>query len=368
MATMNPFDLLGDDDNDDPSQLLAAQQQKLASPKKSQAPAQPAAQPAKPVKLPSKPLPPAQAVREAKSEVGRGGGRGSGGGRGYARGQGGGFTRDSVNKENNFGNNNGFSGGYRPTEEGDAGKTLERRGSGGPRGPFRGGPRGGFSNGEDAEGERPRRAYERRSGTGRGNEVKREGAGRGNWGTPDDEIAPETEEPVTENDKNVVAEKQLGEENAGHDNKENPVSESEEKELEDKEMTLEEYEKVLEEKRKALLALKAEERKVDLDKDLASMQQLSNKKGNDDIFIKLGSEKDKRKDADKEEKAKKSVSINEFLKPAEGERFYSPGGRGRGRGRGSRGGFGGSNRSNVGYGAGAPAIEDQQQFPSLGGK
>lgn len=110
-------------------------------------------------------------MREAKSEVGRGGGRGGGGGgggRGYARGQGGGFTRDSVNKENNFGNNNGFSGGYRPTEEGDAGKTLERRGSGGPRGPFRGGPRGGFSNGEDAEGERPRRAYERRSGTGRG--------------------------------------------------------------------------------------------------------------------------------------------------------------------------------------------------------
>jgi len=365
MATMNPFDLLGDDDNEDPSQLIAAHQQKLASPKKSQAPVQPAAQPAKPAKLPSKPLPPAQAVRETKSE-GRGGSRG--GGRGYARGQGGGFTRDSVNKENNFGNNNGFSGGYRPTEEGDAGKTFERRGSGGPRSAFRGGPRGGFSNGDDAEGERPRRIYERRSGTGRGNEIKREGSGRGNWGTPDEEVAPDTEEPVTETDKNVVAEKQLGEENAGHDNKENPVNESEEKEPEDKEMTLEEYEKVLEEKRKALLALKAEERKVDLDKDLASMQQLSSKKGNDDIFIKLGSEKDKRKDADKEEKAKKSVSINEFLKPAEGERYYTPGGRGRGRGHGSgsRGGYGGSNRSNVG--AGAPAIEDQHQFPSLGGK
>ncbi|PQQ00791.1 RGG repeats nuclear RNA binding protein A isoform X1 [Prunus yedoensis var. nudiflora] len=52
-------------------------------------------------------------------------------------------------------------------------------------------------------------------------------------------------------------------------------------------MTLEEYEKVLEEKRKALLALKTEERKVDLDKDLKSMQQLSNKKENNDIFIKL---------------------------------------------------------------------------------
>lgn len=53
-----------------------------------------------------------------------------------------------------------------------------------------------------------------------------------------------------------------------------------------KEMTLEEYEKVLEEKRKALQALKTEERKVDSEV-FASMQQLANKKNNDDIFIKL---------------------------------------------------------------------------------
>lgn len=52
-------------------------------------------------------------------------------------------------------------------------------------------------------------------------------------------------------------------------------------------MTLEEYEKVLEEKRKALLAMKTEERKVEVDKELKAMQQLSSKKGNDDIFIKL---------------------------------------------------------------------------------
>lgn len=51
-------------------------------------------------------------------------------------------------------------------------------------------------------------------------------------------------------------------------------------------MTLEEYEKVREEKRKALLTLKTEERKVDA-KEFASMQQLSNKKENNDIFIKL---------------------------------------------------------------------------------
>lgn len=53
------------------------------------------------------------------------------------------------------------------------------------------------------------------------------------------------------------------------------------------EMTLDEYQKILEEKRKALNATKTEERKVDLDKDLESMQQLSIKKGNDDVFIKL---------------------------------------------------------------------------------
>lgn len=53
------------------------------------------------------------------------------------------------------------------------------------------------------------------------------------------------------------------------------------------EMTLEEYEKVLEEKRKALLALKAEERKIEIDKELQSMQQLSVKKDADEVFIKL---------------------------------------------------------------------------------
>lgn len=53
------------------------------------------------------------------------------------------------------------------------------------------------------------------------------------------------------------------------------------------EMTLEEYEKVLEEKRKALLSMKAEERKVEVDKDLKSMKQLSTKKGTDEVFIKL---------------------------------------------------------------------------------
>lgn len=51
-------------------------------------------------------------------------------------------------------------------------------------------------------------------------------------------------------------------------------------------MTLEEYEKVLEEKRKALQALKTGVRKVDA-KEFESMQPLSHKKDNDEIFAKL---------------------------------------------------------------------------------
>ncbi|KAI3505244.1 hypothetical protein L1887_27250 [Cichorium endivia] len=348
MASTNPFDLLGDDDNDDPSQLVAKLPVAVPTTKRSPVGGV-AAKPA--AKLPSKPLPPAQAVREAKTDGQRGGGRfGGRGGRG-------GFNRDTAGNENSYGNNNGFSGGYRPSENGDGDKATERRG---PRMGNRGGRRGGYTNGDATEGERPRRVFERRSGTGRGNEFKREGAGRGNWGTAADDVAPVTEEPVTETEKIVDSEKQ---ENGADANKENTTVDAvEEKEPEEKEMTLEEYEKVLEEKRKALSSLKTEERKVGLDKDLAKMQLLSNKKNEEDIFVKLGSEKDKRKEAaDKEEKAKKSVSIDEFLKSGEGERFNGRGG-GRGRGRGFRGGYGGGNRMNNVI---APSIEDVAQFPSL---
>ncbi|MBA0763584.1 hypothetical protein Gotri_013011 [Gossypium trilobum] len=294
-------------------------------------------------------------VREAKNEGARGGGRG---GRGYGRGRGGssGYRRDFANDENSFSNS-------AVPEDGESGKPSERRGYGGPR-PYRGGRRGGFSNGEDADGEQPRRLYERRSGTGRGNELKREGSGRGNWGTQTDELAQVTEEVTNEGERNLGDEKPAGEEDARDANKESASNEPEEKEPEDKEMTLEEYEKVLEEKRKALQALKIEERKVDA-KEFESMQQLSNKKSNDEVFIKLGSDKDKRKEAyEKEERAKKSVSINEFLKPAEGGRYYNPSGRGRGRGRGSRGFGGGSAARDVA----APSIEDPGHFPTLGGK
>lgn len=374
MATLNPFDLLGGDDNDDPAQLLAkaaVAAQKAEAKKPAAAAAGKGAQQTAAAKLPTKPTPPAQAVMES-----RGGGAPSRGGfgrgeRGFNRGgRGYGQNRDFGSEDTN-----GYRGGYGARAGGEEGAQDRERG---PRPPYQGGRRGGFRDGEfgDDSERPPRRNHERHSGTGRGYEMKREGAGRGNWGTTSDEfLAQETGETLKLDEKTPIPEKQGATEDAPQAeeskvSKEATVNEEEEKE-EDKEMTLEEFEKVLEEKRKALLALKSEERKVEIDKDLQAMQQLSTKKGNDEVFIKLGSDKDalkKKENAERDERAKKSVSINEFLKPAEGERFY--GGRGRGRGRGGdRGGFrGGAGGGGYRGPPAAPAIQDQNQFPTLGGK
>ena len=363
MSTLNPFDLLGDVDIDDPSQLIAvAQKQKVAA-------AAPAVKPV--AKLPTKPVPPSQAVRDARNanNAPARGGAGRGGSRG---GRGGRF------QDRDFGsrNENGFSGNYGGgmAVEGDGKPSEHRGGNGGgaPRQSFRGGARhGGF--GGNAEGDAggedypSRRPYERRSGTGRGYEMKREGAGRANWGNMKDDViatqetkenasADEIEKPAVQEDGNVPE----GE-------KDNTETAAKEEKAEEKEMTLEEYEKIREEKRKALLALKTEERKVTIDKELESMQLLSVKKTNDEVFAKLGAEKEsKKKESEREEKAKKSLSIHEFLKPAAGERSF--GGRGRGRGGRSDGGGRGGGGSVYNANAPPPAIGDNGQFPTLGGK
>ncbi|KAK1699445.1 hypothetical protein QYE76_016142 [Lolium multiflorum] len=265
----------------------------------------------------------------------------------------------------------GWGGGYGARTGGEEG------GERAPRPPYQGARRGGYGEGEfgDDSERPPRRNYERHSGTGHGYVMKRDGAGRGNWGTTSDELLAQETEALKLEEKAPVPEKQGAQEDAPQAeenkvNKDATANVEEEKEEEDKEMTPDEFEKVMEEKRKALLALKYEERKVEIDKYMQAMQLLSTKKGNDEVFIKLGADKDalkKKETAERDERAKKSVSINEFLKPAEGERYY--GGRGRGgRGRGDRGGFRG------GFGGGyhappaAPAIQDQNLFPTLGGK
>ncbi|CAN6441441.1 unnamed protein product [Victoria cruziana] len=303
MATANPFDLLGDNDNEDPSQLVAKATTASGGKKVAVAPPPSAA------KLPTKPLPPAQAVRESKGQqqFGRGGGRG---GRGGVRGGRGGAPFRDYNT-NGSPYNNGFSGASNVGEDGEAGRTSERtRGSySGPRAPYRGGRRGGgYGDGDIGDPERPRRQFERRSGTGRGTEFKREGAGRGNWGMQTDEAFVQETEEVTVTEGWTPEKEPRNDDVSTEIKKEDASKEPEEKEPEDKEMTLEEYEKIREEKRKALLAAKAEERKVVIDKELESMQQLSLKKDTDDVFIKLGSEKDlarRKENMEKDERMKK---------------------------------------------------------------
>ncbi|KAL0395205.1 UNVERIFIED_CONTAM: RGG repeats nuclear RNA binding protein A [Sesamum latifolium] len=343
MATLNPFGLLGDDDAEDPTLLLAAQQKAAGSalaaaqPKKAPSQAQPAAKAS--AKLPSKPLPPAQAVRESRND-GQRGGRG-----GVVDAVGGDLAEIWLTMKIHL----------ETVMDSLVATRLQKM--------------------EMVEGLLLKDVHMvdlEEVGVSvvlvvaasimvklpRVTVLEGRSIAAVELGVDHQFLNfRETEEPTNEGVKNVDSEKQSGEDDVFDANKDSSANEQEEKEPEEKEMTLEEYEKVLEEKRKALLALKSEERKVGLDKELQSMQLLSNKKNDDEVFIKLGSDKDKRKEA--AEKAKKSVSINEFLKPAEGDKYYRAGGRGRGRGRG-RGGFGGNN-----YNVEAPAIEDVGQFPSL---
>ncbi|KAG6471302.1 RGG repeats nuclear RNA binding protein A-like [Zingiber officinale] len=379
MATANPFDLLGYDDSEDLSQLLAAQKQKSAS-KKPDAPAASVAVTKPPAKLPSKPLPPTQAVREARDARNNSGAARGGAGRGPGRGRGRRGGGISYNRENANDNARGASHGYEGVggpvgvEDGEKERQPRQPYISGHQGGY--GGRGGYGNWEaGGDSERPpRRMYERRSGTGHGNEMKREGSGRGNWGTATDETTAqfEKEEIVNADEKIIVTEKQeMDQVPSSELNKDGTVNEEEKEE--DKEMTLEEYEKVREEKRKALLAMKSEERKVEFDDDLQSMKQLSVKKDNNEVFIKLGTGKDtgkKKENVERDEKSKKPMSITEFFKPIDGERYYTPRGRGRGRGRSGRGEqFGGGyDHGASSFTTAAPSIEDPGQFPTLGGK
>ncbi|KAL6851633.1 hypothetical protein ACP4OV_020197 [Aristida adscensionis] len=301
MSTMNPFDILGADDNDDPLQLLAAAavaKQKAEAKKPAAAAAGKGAQPA-PAKLPTKPAPPAQE----------------------------GSTEAVVHHVGDTGAVNVA------VEEAAVGMvrtvTLVAKMLMGSR--------------EDTVVEVVPELAVKSSRTGRGAlghpiveaeaEAGEAGTGMVSLVMTQREITfagwmtRETEDALKLDEKAPVPEKQGAPEDAPQAeenkvNKDATANEEEEKE-EDKEMTLDEFEKIREEKRKALLALKTEERKVEVDKDLQSMQPLSTEKSNEE-----GSDKDalkKKENAEREEELRRSVSINEFLKPAEGERYVVAG-------------------------------------------
>ncbi|CAI8601406.1 unnamed protein product [Vicia faba] len=94
------------------------------------------------------------------------------------------------------------------------------------------------------------------------------------------------DEVINEAEKNLGDEKPAAENDVAEGNKDSPANEAGVKEPEDKEMALEEYEKLLKEKIKALQALKTEERKVDTE-EVETMHALSCKKDNFEIFAKL---------------------------------------------------------------------------------
>nr|QFS19079.1 RGG repeats nuclear RNA binding protein A [Apopellia endiviifolia (species B)] len=441
MSSQNYFDLLGDDENEEPTAVIARatlpHHVETPTTKKLQA----AAAAAAPPRLPNKLSITFEAAKEPKYFEGGRGVRASGRGGRNVRGsygdrereggsrdtgsqrenrevftrERGGFNGDrssSANRENNsdgyqrhrgggpggipdgtlIAGSGGYGGGYGgerfPRVDGENWASDGGRGRGRVGAVTRSKDRGFVV---DVE-ERPRRReFDRRSGSGFGNEIKRDGSGRGNWGAegdqgPRQEIAEVT--PKVELAKVVVD----GEDKVEIENNIEGVVPAEDgverkEDEEDNELTLDEYEKILEEKRRALLASKAEERKVQVDKSFESMQ-LVDKKNEEDVFIKLGSDKEKKKKEkealDKEDKIKKTQSINEFLKPVDGEKYYgSSVGRGRGRGRGRAGeGRSGDSERGVGFGGrgnftgglnnarrvSAPRIEDPGQFPTLGAK
>ncbi|GJP82415.1 hypothetical protein CLOP_g12677 [Closterium sp. NIES-67] len=360
MATQNPFALLDGDDNDDPQALLS---RVAAEPVKVDASKKAGAKGAKPAPAAAKPA--AATTAPARSGFSRGGGRG--GGRGGYGGRGGDYQTFNEPRDNGraFITERQVRG-----EDGEIRSSFDQHGHSDLR---RGGGRGGRGRGYGRDGgqRRPHREFDRMSGTGRGGEIKREGAGRGNWGREgeylDESVAPASAEAepkaegageaaeaaaeVAAPEPPVLTEEELAAQEAAR----------KEKEEEEKQMTLEEYEKVLEEKRKALAASKAAARVVELDEEMAKMT-LKKKPDGDDVFVKLGAEKEKaaRK---KDEDRPKAVNINDFLKPAEGQTFHYRNQRGGGRGRGG-GRYGGGGRGYGGRGAEAPPL-DQSQFPTL---
>lgn len=396
MATQNFFELLGDEETD--ASAVIERAAAVEKTKKKQQQQQQAQQQQAPAKLPSKPLPPAQSVRESKASQhdgvrGRGArGRGRGGYGNRDRERDGGFNhppRDGAfqGDRGNYSNRsegynrdgNGFQGGRGrfygrdraasfPLEDGEGMPNFE-----GGRGQGRGRGRGqgrGFGEGADGRGpyygdgtytrEQQQRNYVKKDVDGGG--IETEGGvnqGRG-------------EVNMAEEEKRDVVDKQPVEEM-----KTETGTAEEKKEEEDKEMLLDEYYKAFHEKNKHLKPQKTEERKVIVDKEFERMIMVD-KKQDEGAFVKLGSEKDKGKKketaTDRDDKPRKSVSINEFLRPVEGKDYYMPANRrGRGRGHGQndrvggyRGGFAGS--YNTARQDLAPRIEDSSQFPTLGAK
>jgi len=210
---------------------------------------------------------------------------------------------------------------------------------------FERGGRGGFA---------PRgnkRTFDRRSGTGRGKEDKKGGAGKGNWGTIEDDQKVGEEKPQQQDEKAEPQETQPQGEQVQPAEAETPKVETKEpEEEEDKTRTLDEFFKT------------KPGVKVDLPKPRQAGEGVSDEwKG----FVALKKEEGEVQGGKKEEKKKESkkevVPVSQVFKVQEEQRqrrerpSYSPRG-----GRGGKRGGGGSGK--------APFVQDEASFPSLSTK
>jgi plasminogen activator inhibitor 1 RNA-binding protein len=185
-----------------------------------------------------------------------------------------------------------------------------------------------------------KRAYDRRSGTGRGKEIKKGGGGAHNWGS--DKVDAKAVEHTqvgalaAEEQENVDAAAVNGEENTELEGEQEPGAAAEEQEPEpepeDNTMSYEEYLASMKEKKSGLLA-PVEERQV--------INEFGNvapaKKVEEDFTGGAGGKSKRKKAAAGKEKEDASTDVAAEL--LAGLKVGGPdsGGRGRGRGRGGRG-------------------------------
>lgn len=195
------------------------------------------------------------------------------------------------------------------------------------------------------------------SRTGRGKEVSKDGAGKGNWGNAKKEA--QEAEKIHAEDLEPAAESEV--ERSGEAAE--PEVAVEEQEPEPPVLTFEEYKaKLAEEKRQGEAFGQVKERTVDSD-----FSGLKRQEENEATFIALGNSKQSKGSKVTQRSENKAVVLDVGFKPEQRDtREFDKGGRGRGRGReGGRGRDGGRGRGR-GRGAGGKIdISDVSAFPSL---
>lgn len=242
-------------------------------------------------------------------------------------------------------------------------KERERDGESRGERKSRGAPAGGFVGN--------RRVFDRKSGTGRGRDYKKGGAGRGNWGRDgegSEQIIAEDQAALEEGKETVKEEKPEEPEKEKVETEEEKL-EREEREKEEKTMTLEQYMKSRE--NKAPVVALPTERKANEGVDQNEIKKWGNYQEikRDDIQEQSKAEaKDKKKNVKELVPTFFTVKDNQPRRDRDerprGERRGGNGNRGSGSSRGGRGG----NRGGRGGKSGDIPQFDESSFPTLATK